>query len=257
MPSHYLNQRWLIISPVHGRWNKGTGFPLVFVRPSIWPSVDKVSGTFRKTIGIIFFHYWHLPLCPSMNFGPLVPKYFKVKNGVSRTFWKKLLAHFISYLAVTLIELVSWLIFLASISALWWPNIWPKMGFLEFTFKKKLNSFHTWHSTLCSMYLDYYSFSCSINCSSVVPNICPKRWFMRFFYPMTLHAVGKTMPEFFWKQSFLESFPPVQYSQWLQNKNFCWIFLDKLSSDQSGGIVAIYGCSLLLIGPFVTIWSGI
>ena len=45
---------------------------------------------------------------------------------------------------------VSWplfiFVFLASFSALWWPNVWPKMGFPEL-FEKNywLNSFHTWH----------------------------------------------------------------------------------------------------------------
>ena len=42
---------------------------------------------------------------------------------------------FISYLAFTLRGWVSWplfiFVFLASFSALWWPNICPKMGFLE------------------------------------------------------------------------------------------------------------------------------
>ena len=31
--------------------------------------------------------------------------------------------------------------FLASFSALWWPNIWPKMGFPDF-FEKTIGSFH-------------------------------------------------------------------------------------------------------------------
>ena len=40
---------------------------------------------------------------------------------------------------------VSWplyiFVFLASFSALWWPNIWPKMGFLE-RFDKTIGSIH-------------------------------------------------------------------------------------------------------------------
>ena len=50
-------------------------------------------------------------------------------------FLKKLLVQFISYLAFTLMGWVSWplfiFVFLASLLALWWPNIWPKMGFPE------------------------------------------------------------------------------------------------------------------------------
>ena len=62
-----------------------------------------------------------------------------------RNFLKKLVAQFISYLAFTLMGLVSWplftFVFLASFLALWWPNIWPKMGFLEL-FEKTIGSIH-------------------------------------------------------------------------------------------------------------------
>ena len=51
----------------------------------------------------------------------------------------------ISYLAFTLMGWVSWplyiFVFLASFSALWWPNIWPKMGFPEL-FEKTIGSIH-------------------------------------------------------------------------------------------------------------------
>ena len=54
-------------------------------------------------------------------------------------FWnylKNLMAQFISYLAFTLMGWVSWplsiFVLLASFSAVWWPNIWPKMGFRNF-----------------------------------------------------------------------------------------------------------------------------
>ena len=69
---------------------------------------------------------------------------YLAENGVSGTFWKKMLAQFISYLAFTLMELVSWpqyiFVFLGSFSALWWLNIWPKMGFPEL-FEKPLAQF--------------------------------------------------------------------------------------------------------------------
>ena len=81
---------------------------------------------------------------PSLIFGPPVAKYLAEKR-VSGTFWKKLLAHFISYLAFNLMGWVSWplyiFVFLASFSALWWPNIWPKMGFPE-PFEKTIGSSH-------------------------------------------------------------------------------------------------------------------
>ena len=62
-----------------------------------------------------------------------------------RNVLKKLLAQFISYLAFTLIGWVSWplyiFVFLASFSAIWWPNIWPKMGCPEL-FEKTIGSIH-------------------------------------------------------------------------------------------------------------------
>ena len=81
---------------------------------------------------------------PSLIFGLLVAKYL-AENVVSGTFWKKLLAQFISYLAFTLMGWVSWplyiFVFLASFWALWWPNIWPKMWFPEL-FEKTISSIH-------------------------------------------------------------------------------------------------------------------
>ena len=81
---------------------------------------------------------------PSIIFGPLVAKYL-AESGVSGTFWKKLLAQFLSYLALKLMGWVSWplyiFVFLASFSAVWWPNIWPKMGFPEL-FEKIIGSIH-------------------------------------------------------------------------------------------------------------------
>ena len=62
-----------------------------------------------------------------------------------RNFLKKLLAQFVSYLAFTLMGWVSWalfiFVFLASFLALWWPNIWSKMGFLEL-FEKNIGPIH-------------------------------------------------------------------------------------------------------------------
>ena len=162
-------------APPKVRWGY-TGFTPMSVRPSVRPSVDKVSGTF----------------------------------------WKKLLAQFISCQAFTLMWWFLWPLFifgfLASFLILWWPNIWPKMGFpvlfkktiglIHFipgiypygvillnpvhfrvpslifgplvakylaenwvfgTFWKSywLNSFHTWHLSLWGKSLDPYIFSCS------------------------------------------------------------------------------------------------
>ena len=90
--------------------------------------------------------YWiHPEVCPSIR--PSI-----CRQGF-RNVLIKLLAQFISYLAFTLMGWVSWplfiFMFLAQFLALWWPNIWSKMGFPELFEKNHwLNSFHTWHLPL-------------------------------------------------------------------------------------------------------------
>ena len=111
---------------------------------------------FEKTIGSIHFlhgiyHYGVSLLTgihfrvPSLIFGPLVAKYLAKKRGFWN-FMKKLLAQFISYQAFIFMWWVSWplhiFVFLSSFSALWWPNIWLKMGFPELKKKKTIGSIH-------------------------------------------------------------------------------------------------------------------
>ena len=98
----------LIIPPHHRMWNGSilAGFTPMSVRPSVHPSI--------------------------------------CKQGF-RIFLKKQLAQFFSYLAFILMGWVAWplyiFVFLASFSALWWPNIWPKMGFL-LLFEKIIGPIH-------------------------------------------------------------------------------------------------------------------
>ena len=67
------------------------------------------------------------------------------RHGFRNFLKKKLLAQFIPYLTFTLMRWVTWplfiFVFLASFLALWWPNIWPKMGFPEI-FEKTIGSIH-------------------------------------------------------------------------------------------------------------------
>ena len=86
--------------------------------------------------------YWiHPDVCPSVR--PYVRP--SVCRQGFRNFLKKILAQFISYMAFTLMRWVPWPLFifapLASFLALWWPNIWPKMGFPEL-FEKTIGSIH-------------------------------------------------------------------------------------------------------------------
>ena len=96
----------LIIPPLHRRWNGGIldSPRCLYVRLSVRPSV---------------------------------------RRQCFRNFLKKLLAQLISYLAFALMGWVSWplyiFVFLASFSALLWPNIWLKKGFLEL-FQKTIGS---------------------------------------------------------------------------------------------------------------------
>ena len=94
----------------------------------------------------------------------------------------KLLAQFISYLAFTLMGRVSWalfiLVFLASISALWWPQIWPNMGFPNF-FLRLLVQFN---SNLACIRMGWISLRLFIFLASILalwwPNIWTKMGFL-------------------------------------------------------------------------------
>ena len=102
---------------------------LIFdLRP--WPFAWSSFLYPRSTEGGMGVNWIHSDVCTS-----ICPSIRPSVDKVSGTFWKKLLAQFISYLAFTLMGWVSWplyiFVFLASFLALWWPNIWPKMGFPE------------------------------------------------------------------------------------------------------------------------------
>ena len=88
----------------------------------------------RSTEGGMGAYWIHPDVCPSVW-----------RQLDFRNFLKKLLAQFISYLSFTLMGWVSWplfiFVFLASFLALWWPNIWPKMGFPEL-FEKTIGPIH-------------------------------------------------------------------------------------------------------------------
>ena len=79
---------------------------------------------------------WWPNIWPKIGF----PELFEKKQKKN-----KLLAQFISYLAFILLGWVCWplyiFVFLASFPALWWLNIWPKMGFPEL-FEKTIGSIH-------------------------------------------------------------------------------------------------------------------
>ena len=125
------------------------GIGVYWIHPDVCPSVclqTRFLTLFEKTISSIHFTPGIYPYgvsllspihfrVPSINFDPLVAKYFG-KNGVSGTFWRNYqMAQFISNLTFTLMEWVSWplliFVFLALIVALLWSNIWPKMGSQE------------------------------------------------------------------------------------------------------------------------------
>ena len=97
---------------------------------------------------------------------------------------------------------VSWplfiFVFLASFSVHWWPNIWPKMGFLELL-KKKMAQF-----------ISYLAFTLM-------------GWVSWLLYIYVFIAL------------FLNSH---LCSARLQNWNLYWIFVDEVGSDQSGGTLS-------------------
>ena len=198
-------------APLHRRWNGGIlDSPRYLsvrlsVRPSV-PSVDKVSGTFEKSL-LTPIHF----RVPSPIFGPLVGKNL-AEMGFPELSEKKTigLIHFILgiyYYGVGLLTLyIS--TFLASFLALWWPNISWKWGFQNF-FKRLLVPFITylafnlrgWVSWPLFIFVFLASFS-----ALWWPNIWPKWGFW--------NSLKKLWPQFI---SYLA-------------------FLDEVGSDQSGGI---------------------
>ena len=112
------------------------------------------------------------------------------------------------------------------LSTLWWPNIWPKTSFLGLFEKHIFNLFHPWHVTLWDECLEPYS--CSRSCRQFWPSgghIFAWKGVSKIFLPRG-PPVGNTMPD------CLEGWV---VPQWLQYMDLCWIFLDKMASNQSRG----------------------
>ena len=123
---------------------------------------------------------------------------YLAENGVSRTFWKNYWLN--SFHTWHLPLWGEFLVFLASFLALWWPNIWPKMGFPEL-FEKTISSIH------------------------FIPGIYP-------------YGVSLLTPIHFRVPSLIFLKNSHLCSTWLQNRNLYWIFLDEVGSDQSGSILS-------------------
>ena len=133
VPSHIfgpLVAKYLAENGVSGTLKKKTVDPILII-----------CGIYPYGVSLLTPIHFRVP---SLIFGPLVAKYL-AENEISGFFWKKLLAQFISYLDFILMGWVSWPLyifeFLASFLALWWPNIWPKLGFPEL-FEKTIGSIH-------------------------------------------------------------------------------------------------------------------
>ena len=117
---------------------------------------------------------------------------------------KKLLAQFISYLPFTLMGWVSWplyiFVFLASFSALWWPNIWQKMGFWNF-FEKTIGSIHF----IPGIYL------CGVSLLTPVHFRVPSL----IFGPLVAKYLAKNgVSRTFWKNYWLNSFHTWHLHLW-------------------------------------------
>ena len=133
--------------------------------PNIWPKMG-FPELFEKTIGSIHF----IPGIYPYGVSFLTPLHFRVP------------------------------IYIASFLALWWPNIWPKMGFPEL-FEKTISSIH------------------------FIPGIYP-------------YGVSLLTPIHFRVPSLIFLKNSHLCSTWLQNRNLDWIFLDEVGSDQSGSILS-------------------
>ena len=137
---------------------------------------------------------------------------------------------------------VSWplfiFVFLASFSALWWPNIWLKMEFRELKKNYRFHSLDTWHLPLGVSLLTPIHFR--------VPSLL---WQIFWHFPNFLHKllrylkyhdtlVGKMMPKFFWNNVLLKN--SHLCSTRLQNRNLYWIFLDEVGPPRQDWPLALY-----------------
>ena len=189
--------------------------------PNIWPKMG-FPGLFDKNYCLNSFHTWHLPLwgesldpytfsCSWPYFRPSGGQIFG-RNGVSGTFGKKILAQFISYLVCTLMGWVSWplytFVFLASLSALWWPNIRPKNG-VSGTFWKTIGSID---------FILYLAFTLM-------------GW---VFWPLFIFVFLASFSALWWPNIWHSHLCSTR----MQNINLYWIFLVEVGSDQSGGILS-------------------
>ena len=152
-----------------------------------------------------------------------------------------------SFLAFTLMGWVSWplyiFVFLASFSALWWPNIWPKMGFPEL-FEKTFGSIH-FIPDICRYGVSFLTpvhfrvpslifgplvakYLAENGVSGIFEKTIGSIHFIPGIYPYgvsLLTPIHVRVPSLiFLKNSHL-------CSTWLQNRNLYWIFLDEMGSD--------------------------
>ena len=146
-----------------------------------------------------------------------------------RKFLKKLLAHFISYLAFTLMGWVSWPLFIFVFLALFWPSggqiFGRKWGFRNFL-KETIGSIHF----IPGIYPHGVSFLTPIHFR--VPSLI-------FGLLVAKYLAENGVSGTFWKKKLLAQFsvfPKNSHlcSTRLQNRNLYWIFVDEVGSDQSG-----------------------
>ena len=123
--------------------------------------------------------------------------------------------------------------FLASFSALWWPNIWPKIRCLEL-FEKTIGSIHF----IPGIYP--YGMSLLTPIHFRVPSLifCPlvAKYLVKNRFPELFGKTIGSIPKFFWNKVFMKN--SHLCSTRLQNRNLYWTFLDEVGSDQSGGILS-------------------
>ena len=137
---------------------------------------------------------------------------------------------------------VSWplyiFVILASFSALWWPNIWSKIGFPEL-FENTVVPFITY---LAFTLMGWVSWPLLI---------------LVLLAPFSaLWCMAKYLAENGVSKTFEKIINPI--STWLQNRNLYWIFLDEVGSDQSGGMLSPFmgiACCHCVPHPLRLLWD--
>ena len=141
-PIHFYDPS-LIFGPLVAKYLAENGFSGIIEKKTIG-SIHFIPGIYPYRVSLLTPIYFHVP---SLIFGPPMAKYLAEMRFLE-LFEKTIGSNSFHTWHLSLwgeSQIMGWplsiFVFLASFSALWWPDIWLKMGFPEF-FEKTIGSIY-------------------------------------------------------------------------------------------------------------------